>query len=111
MESADEDGEDKEAMNIKLDPSDSSEFRPVSAATSARVERTPVVESTHSELSAGDTAEISEVAGLMAEAKEQPDLRMEKVASIKAQIEAGNYKVDADKVADAMIDALMKGRK
>lgn len=98
-------------MNIKLDPSDSSEFRPVSAATSARVERTPVVESRHSEVSAGDTAEISEVAGLMAEGKEQPDLRMEKIASIKAQIEAGNYKVDADKVADAMIDALMKGEK
>jgi negative regulator of flagellin synthesis FlgM len=35
--------------------------------------------------------------------KNSPDVRKDKVAALKAQIQSGQYKVDADKVADKML--------
>lgn len=39
----------------------------------------------------------------MEQIKNQPDIRAEKVAAIKKQVESGTYKVDAQKIADKMM--------
>jgi len=54
-----------------------------------------------------DKIEISEKARdyqfAINKAKELPDIREEKVASIKAAIEAGTYEVSAEKIADKIL--------
>ena len=54
-----------------------------------------------------DTVEISNTAKKIQEAKSQldtiPDIREEKVAKIKSQIENGTYEINADKIASSMI--------
>lgn len=42
--------------------------------------------------------------------KNLPDIRLDKVESLKKQIEAGAYKVDAAAVADKMLGRLMADR-
>ena len=53
-------------------------------------------------------AEISskgkEFAKAKAVANDAPDIREEKIAALKARIAEGKYKVDADAIADRMID-------
>ena len=54
-----------------------------------------------------DTVVISDAAKRIQEAKTQldniPDVRAEKVAKLKEQVENGTYKVDAEKTADKLI--------
>ncbi|UCF94626.1 MAG: flagellar biosynthesis anti-sigma factor FlgM [Desulfobacterales bacterium] len=54
-----------------------------------------------------DKVEISETAKRMQEAKKQlealPEVRKEKVAELKNQIENGTYERDAEKIADKML--------
>jgi negative regulator of flagellin synthesis FlgM len=54
-----------------------------------------------------DTVELSDTAQKIQEAKKQlesiPDVREEKVARLKEQIENGTYEIDADKIADKML--------
>ncbi len=54
------------------------------------------------------TAEISsrgkELASAKAAATRAPDVREERIAELKKRIEAGQYQVDAKKVADRMVD-------
>lgn len=58
--------------------------------------------------SGGARAEISakgrEFAAAKAVADGAPDVREEKIAELKRKIAAGQYKVDADAVADRMVD-------
>ncbi len=61
----------------------------------------------------GDRVELSEQARQMQAAHEaiqkMDDVDHEKVARIKAQIEAGTYKVDAAKVAEKMLEESLIG--
>jgi negative regulator of flagellin synthesis FlgM len=54
-----------------------------------------------------DTVELSETGKRVQEAHKQlesiPDIREEKVAQLKEQVENGTYEVDAEQVADKMI--------
>ena len=54
-----------------------------------------------------DTVVISDAAKRIQEAQKQiqaiPDVRAEKVAEIKSQIENGTYQINADKIAGKMI--------
>ena len=59
-----------------------------------------------------DTVALSSAAKDIQEAQKQleaiPDVREEKVAQLKEQIENGTYEIDAEKIADKMIkDALL----
>lgn len=58
--------------------------------------------------SEGAKAEISakgrEVANAKAAASAAPEVREEKIAELKRKIAAGSYKVDAEAVADKMVD-------
>ena len=61
----------------------------------------------------GDSVQISSQAKELQAAREaiqkMEDVDHEKVARIKAQIEAGTYKVDAAKVADKMLEDALLG--
>jgi len=54
-----------------------------------------------------DTVELSDTGKRIQEAHKQlesiPDIREEKVAQLKEQVENGTYEVDAEKVADKML--------
>ena len=56
----------------------------------------------------GATVEISENARWMRQAsdlaKAGPDVRADKVASIKKAVQSGTYKVDAQQIADKLVD-------
>ncbi len=52
----------------------------------------------------GKAREIAEIMGVV---KSIPDVRTEKVESIKCQVETGNYVVDPEKVAQRMIDEIV----
>jgi len=59
-----------------------------------------------------DTVVLSDTAKTVQEAQTQlesiPDIREDKVAELKAQIESGTYEIDAEKIADKMLkDALL----
>jgi len=60
----------------------------------------------------GDRVEISSASREVARAKEAVDgaaeTRADKVAEIKAQVDEGRYEVDARKVADRMLQDVMK---
>ncbi len=60
----------------------------------------------------GDRVEISSASREVARAKEAADgaaeTRADKVAEIKAQVDEGRYEVDARKVADRMLQDVMK---
>ncbi|MDR2349441.1 MAG: flagellar biosynthesis anti-sigma factor FlgM [Deltaproteobacteria bacterium] len=62
---------------------------------------------------ASDKVNISERSRLIAKATElatlAPDVRSEKVADLTAKIAAGNYKVNADEVATAIIKKGLTG--
>lgn len=55
-----------------------------------------------------DKVEISDLSRLAAKAEavveQTPDVRMERVEQIKGQVDAGQYKVDAEKVAQKIVD-------
>jgi negative regulator of flagellin synthesis FlgM len=57
--------------------------------------------------SGGDSVSLSHQARWLQAAREAlaeiPEIREERVAAIRAQIEAGTYKVDGEKIADKMI--------
>jgi flagellar biosynthesis anti-sigma factor FlgM len=62
------------------------------------------------QLPASDRLELSGVSHLLTALKSNSDVRTDKVAEIKAQIEAGNYEDDKklDIAVDRMLDDLLK---
>ena len=57
---------------------------------------------------AGDTVELSsrakDVSKARAEVDRAPDIRTERVESLKEKVNSGEYKVDPDKVAQKIVD-------
>jgi flagellar biosynthesis anti-sigma factor FlgM len=95
-------------MDTQMNPAPARRPNPADATPPAsRVKATPAAD-TQSARETGDTANLSQTSELVAQAINQPQIRTEKVEAIKAQIEAGTYKVDAAEVADALINAAMK---
>lgn len=60
--------------------------------------------------STNDRVDISgkgkEIAELMAQINELPDIRTDKVNAIKKTVEAGNYKIDPMKIAEKFLDEI-----
>jgi negative regulator of flagellin synthesis FlgM len=67
---------------------------------------------THAAASGDANTEISAKAKEFAKAKavahDAPDVREEKIAALKARIADGKYKIDADAIADRMVDDHIK---
>jgi negative regulator of flagellin synthesis FlgM len=59
---------------------------------------------------AQDSASISERARLQQRAAQAPDVRQERVAAIKAQMQAGTYNVSDSQLADAMMKEFSPSR-
>lgn len=58
--------------------------------------------------SKGDAPRASEVESLTRKALSLPEARMEKVEALKATIADGNYRVDADDIAKAIIEHMLE---
>ena len=69
--------------------------------------KTPVAEDSKTDSAKGDKVSLSDASRDLALAQQavasEPDVRAEKVAQIKQDIEAGQYKVNPEKVADKLI--------
>ncbi|MGD2188214.1 MAG: flagellar biosynthesis anti-sigma factor FlgM [Desulfobacterales bacterium] len=67
----------------------------------------PTSEQTEKQPVKADTVELSDMGKRVQEAHRQletiPDVREDKVAQLKEQVDNGTYEVDADKVADKML--------
>lgn len=76
-----------------------------SAESTKRTDKEPAAAST---TTSGAKAEISSKAKEFARAKEvasnAPDVREEKVAELRRKIASGQYKTDAEAIADRMVD-------
>jgi flagellar biosynthesis anti-sigma factor FlgM len=97
---------------MKIDP----QIQPTNEAQSDRVKNASTAAakapaeskgSGSSAVSSGDTFQLShahsEVQHLAAQAAQVSDVRPERVAPLRAQVQGGNYKPDSSKVADAVI--------
>ncbi len=93
-------------MTLPIDLNLSSQINSVASTTASDRTNTPAGPSGGEQLSA-DTANLSQISGLVAKAMEQPEIRMNKVESIQAQIAAGTYEVSPAKVADALITSAL----
>ena len=82
---------------------------PVQKVTSNPIQKQLPVDST-SQTSRTDRVELSGVAEMLKTLKAGGDFRADKVADIKAQIEAGTYEDDSklDAAADKLLDELSK---
>jgi negative regulator of flagellin synthesis FlgM len=58
-----------------------------------------------------DTAQVSAVATQVAQSASASDVRLDKVASIQAALQAGTYQVPASAVAQSVIDAMLAPEK
>lgn len=58
-----------------------------------------------------DTAQVSAVATQVAQSASASDIRLDKVASIQAALQAGTYQVPASAVAQSVIGALLTPEK
>ena len=58
----------------------------------------------------GDQATLSSAASEMAHSAAGDGVRMDKVASIQAALEAGTYSVPASEVASKVVDSMLAGR-
>jgi negative regulator of flagellin synthesis FlgM len=58
-----------------------------------------------------DTAQVSAVATQVAQSASASDVRLDKVASIQAALQAGTYQVPASAVAQSVIGALLMPEK
>ncbi|MFZ5427277.1 MAG: flagellar biosynthesis anti-sigma factor FlgM [Thermodesulfobacteriota bacterium] len=77
-----------------------------SSEAPARVEKTKA--KAGSQASAGDRVSVSSDAKLVAEAarvaKESPDVRVDRVEALKAQVQSGNYSPNPRLIAQKMVD-------
>ena len=82
---------------------------PIHQVTSKPVQQQVPAEAQAARPSAQDRVELSGMGNIL-KALKSNDVRMDKVASIKAQIEAGTYEDDAkmDAAVDRMLDDLLK---
>jgi len=56
-----------------------------------------------------DRATLSNAASEVSQTASEPEVRMDKVASIQAQLAAGTYDVPASAVASKMVEAMLGG--
>jgi negative regulator of flagellin synthesis FlgM len=55
-----------------------------------------------------DTTNVSSTGGLVAEALNTPDVRLDKVAALQTAIASGSYSVSSSDVASKIVDSLLK---
>lgn len=97
-------------MTLPIDLTNSTQINSLASTTeSDRTETKASAGASEAEQLSGDTASFSQVSGLVAKAMDQPEVRMDKVESIQAQIAAGTYEVSPSKIADAMIGSILNG--
>jgi negative regulator of flagellin synthesis FlgM len=81
-----------------------------SIADTKPVNRQEQKKAQQAQVPATDSASISERARLQQRAAQAPDVRQERVSAIKAQMQAGTYKVSDSQLADAMMKEFSPSR-
>jgi flagellar biosynthesis anti-sigma factor FlgM len=95
-------------MNIRVNPTSSAPVNSVTSTSAiASVKMNPSVSTPGAGRLPSDTANFSQISGLVAKAIDQPEVRTDKVEAIKAQIAAGTYDVNPLKIANAMINSAL----
>jgi flagellar biosynthesis anti-sigma factor FlgM len=89
---------------MRIDPINASPIDSVASPSVAGEVKPSRIDPASSRLT-DDTANLNQVADLVAKAMQQPEIRMDKVEAIKSKIASGNYKVDASAIADALISS------
>jgi len=92
-------------LNSSLTPSTQIDSA-ISTNATGRADAKPAAGAVGAEQVSGDTASLSKMSDLVAQAMNQPEVRMDKVEAIKSQLAAGTYEVDPSKVADAIIKSM-----
>jgi flagellar biosynthesis anti-sigma factor FlgM len=93
---------------MQINPAAASRIAAIGAYSPAG--RRPTVTTPSSPAGRGDAVQVSGRAGQARRAHESaaaaPDIRAEKVGPIKAQVQAGTYRVDNHALAERLIDVL-----
>lgn len=92
-------------MNVRNDIENLSQILPSQTAPVS-----PPAKSGNSQPTAGshtDTAQLSAVGTQAAQSSEVPEVRLDKVASIQAALQAGTYQVPAADVAQKVIESML----
>lgn len=91
---------------INLDKKGFDPVRPERQTEVKGSQSTPV-RSSHTRSAGNDRVDLSgraaEVGKLVAQVKELPDVRHEKIANVRAQVAAGHFDPNASEIADAII--------
>src|SRR5690349_20833927 len=84
--------------------------QPVQKVTTSPVQKSDSTESAAQPKPIRDRVELSGMSGMLKTLKSGNDVRADKIAAIKAQIEAGTYEDDhkLDVAADRLLDDLLK---
>lgn len=97
-------------MSVRVDVNNPDPIQSFASTAVASVAKgMPSVSPAGSNQVTGDAVNLSEISGLVAKAMDQPEVRMDKVQAIRAQIAAGTYEVNLSKVADALISSALAG--
>lgn len=59
---------------------------------------------------AGGQVQLSSAAGALAQSGNDSDVRMDKVAQVKAAIDSGSYSVSSSDVADKLMQSMLDGQ-
>lgn len=98
-------------MSVRVDLNNPDPIQSIASTAVASVAKgMPPVSTAGSNQVAGDAVNLSEISGLVRQAMDQPEVRMDKVQAIRAQIAAGTYEVNPSKVADALINSALAGK-
>ncbi len=77
--------------------------------TAARIAKAKAKAKAKDSSSTGDRVSVSQDAKLVAEAarsaNESPDVRVDRVEALKAQVQSGNYTPDPRKIAQKLVDS------
>jgi flagellar biosynthesis anti-sigma factor FlgM len=90
----------------QVEPGSVSESSAPQSKVESNVQRISTPSTTSSQALAKDTAHLSSTATKVALSANESDVRLDKVASIRSQLEAGTYSVSAADVAKKVIDSI-----
>ncbi len=88
---------------MRIEPTDASQINSTASAEPKALEVNRAAVNSGASQPGEDSVDLGQVSVLAEKAMNQPEVRMEKVEAIKAQIAAGTYAIDAASIADAII--------
>lgn len=98
-------------MSIRIETTNAGQINSVASTSAAGQSEAKPSSAPNSEPVSADTADLGQVASLVSQAMDQPEIRQDKVDAIKAQIAAGTYEINPSKIADAIITSTLNNER